>query len=556
MSKKPNGDFYNPGLEAAQQAALAVNGFVACPEFAKDAPGNPTDWNDYAAIHGLDAVKEKLMAAILSIETPKAIGHDLITLEDMEAMRPPDHLYEEMAREIPPEYATEYDPAPKANRVAIKSIPVWPMDKIKAAMVKRPDSKDGKPGAIEPNSSHNVLTYLRHHEELNGVFRLDVFSGKIIIHRSPPWENPKGFKVREQDDSDITLLKAWFEKNTKMMPRDNLIYSAAYVVAKECFIDPPLDYMEGLTWDQEPRLHKLFTHYFQATKQPKELLEALAKKWMIGGVARQYRPGCKLDNIIVLEGKGGSQKSTSLEILATFSGEKYFSDGLDFRDLKNKDTIAISRGKIILEFQELAGMGQSGMDGIIKWLTIKADECRVPYARTPQKFDRRFLLAGTTNDGELPYHGGIRRFWSIVCGEQIDCDALARDATQLWAEAVHLFKAGEKWWIPHDDPIRLLVENEQRIRVYERALTQPVLDYIGDMKPSQITASKIISGIGITNSQRTRDTIREVNAIMKDAGWIKITARIDGRVSKGWQNPDKKVIDAEWTEEQEEIKWG
>lgn len=65
-SKYPTADFVvaadndhrtpgNPGLSAARVAARAVGGRVLVPEFRAGEPG--TDWNDYAAAHGLDAVR-------------------------------------------------------------------------------------------------------------------------------------------------------------------------------------------------------------------------------------------------------------------------------------------------------------------------------------------------------------------------------------------------------------------------------------------------------------------------------------------------------------------
>jgi phage/plasmid primase-like uncharacterized protein len=53
--KSPSGrELPNVGLEKAEEAARAVNGAVAVPAFERDNPG--TDWNDYAAQHGLGAV--------------------------------------------------------------------------------------------------------------------------------------------------------------------------------------------------------------------------------------------------------------------------------------------------------------------------------------------------------------------------------------------------------------------------------------------------------------------------------------------------------------------
>jgi len=56
----------NPGLTKANEAALAVGGLVALPPFtdeelAADPP--PSDWNDYAVLHGLEAVGRVLTKA-------------------------------------------------------------------------------------------------------------------------------------------------------------------------------------------------------------------------------------------------------------------------------------------------------------------------------------------------------------------------------------------------------------------------------------------------------------------------------------------------------------
>lgn len=561
--KNSKGEDFNPGIEAAMQAAGAVSGFVIAPEFSDDETSS--DFNDLAALRGIDAVRNRILS-VPQVRTDEAAGEpwasvahspggDLVTLEDFEAQQAPAYLYDSVSQEIPLDYATEYDPAPKANRVAIKNSPVWEDGQIKKVMLwKKPPDENG-PGKKEPNSMHNLMTYIRHHHALNGVFRLDSFSGKIIVYKAPPWELSDNFKIRDSDDLDTTRLIAWLENTARLMPGVERTEAALHAVAQENCIDPPLDYLDNLEWDKIPRLYKLFIHYFGANTQPVELLHALAKMWLIGGVARQFRPGCKLDNIIVLEGFGGAKKSTALEILSTINGEKYFSDAMNFKDLKSANSVMISKGKLILEFQELSGLNPQRIDDIITWLSIKTDECRVPYARTPQQFHRRFIVAGTTNnDIYLPAHGGIRRFWGVRCGEQIDCAGLAKDCHQLWAEAVWLYKNGEKWWIDHDDPIRRLVENEQKLRISERALTQPVLDYLADFNPSQITSSKIISGLGITNSQRSAEMLKEINCVLKENGWIATTARIDGKPTRCWNNP-AFVTDSEIVDDGEEIKF-
>ena len=47
----------NPGLASAKSAALAVGGFIVVPQFPADRPDKATDFNDLAALAGLDAVR-------------------------------------------------------------------------------------------------------------------------------------------------------------------------------------------------------------------------------------------------------------------------------------------------------------------------------------------------------------------------------------------------------------------------------------------------------------------------------------------------------------------
>ena len=47
----------NPGMSAAKSAALAVGGFVVVPQFPAGRPNKATDFNDLAALAGLDAVR-------------------------------------------------------------------------------------------------------------------------------------------------------------------------------------------------------------------------------------------------------------------------------------------------------------------------------------------------------------------------------------------------------------------------------------------------------------------------------------------------------------------
>lgn len=56
FTKRPNGDPWNPGIEAGRMAAQAVNGRMIYPEFSEEAEGS--DFNDLATSSGYEAVMQ------------------------------------------------------------------------------------------------------------------------------------------------------------------------------------------------------------------------------------------------------------------------------------------------------------------------------------------------------------------------------------------------------------------------------------------------------------------------------------------------------------------
>ena len=223
--------------------------------------------------------------------------------------------------------------------------------------------------------------------------------------------------------------------------KDNVI-DAVQTLAQRNAYHPLLDYFNTLKWDGEPRIRKWMTTYLSAEDTP--LTSEIGALMMIAAVRRVKQPGCKFDNIVVLEGGQGTGKSTALRILAS---DDYFSD-VDIVHVPSKEQAERLQGVWWQEIAELVGMSKADINTIKNFASRQIDRARLAYARTVEDYPRTCILVGTTNETTyLRDQSGNRRFWPVRTGA-IDLEALRRDRDQLWAEALQLEAEGAPLVLP------------------------------------------------------------------------------------------------------------
>ena len=125
----------------------------------------------------------------------------------------------------------------------------------------------------------------------------------------------------ELTDNTVHMLRITIERVYGLDPGSSSTLDAAVQECLQGGFDPVADYLDGLTWDGVPRLRSWLAVYMGAAQT--ELNAAIGELMLVAAVRRVRQPGCKFDQILVLEGPEGRGKSSAIEIMA---GGANFSD--------------------------------------------------------------------------------------------------------------------------------------------------------------------------------------------------------------------------------------
>jgi putative DNA primase/helicase len=355
---------------------------------------------------------------------------------------------------------------------------------------------------------------------------------------------------REVSDHDILLATEWVQRAGIAAP-SSIIAQAIEAASKEHGYHPVRDYLSNLQWDGTARIDKWLTTYVGAADTT--LNSAICARWMIGAVARIFKPGCKLDTALILEGPQGLMKSSALKVL----GDPWFTDQLP--DIASKDALIQLQGVWILELAEMTSLNRSEAHRIKSFMTSSIDRFRVPHGKVAQDFPRQVAFCGTINPegGYLKDPTGGRRFWPVRCNAvtpdgKIDTDGLAKTRDQMWAEAVARFKAGDAWWLDTseleaaakdaaddryqgdawDDLIRKYVDNKKK-EGKQSAKNEQVSVSVGEV---------LQYAIGINKDKWTKPDQMRVGGALTALGWERKRATEGGAREWKYFSPNEPPV--------------
>jgi predicted P-loop ATPase len=318
------------------------------------------------------------------------------------------------------------------------------------------------------------------------------------------------FKPRVLRDEDVGLVQDKLQHlGLKRLSKDTT-HQAVAIVARENPFHPIRDYLDGLTWDDKPRLAEFLPIYFGA--KGGDYSKKIGTMFMISMVARIYDPGCKADHMLVLEGPQGILKSTACALL----GGTWFSDSLP-EVTAGKDVSQHLNGKWLIEVSEMHAMNRAEAAQLKAFITRTTERYRPSYGRNEVIEPRQCVFIGTTNrDVYLRDESGGRRFWPVKCGT-IDIEALRFDRDQLFAEAVARYRHSEHWW-PDADFERQHIVPQQASR-YESDVWEEVIGAWIVLKDRVTVGQVAREALDIQTPRIGRTEQNRVMAALERLGW-------------------------------------
>jgi predicted P-loop ATPase len=338
------------------------------------------------------------------------------------------------------------------------------------------------------------------------------------------WGSRKG----ELDDAVVNDLWLAVDKAYRFRPQYLFFSTVVDHLARQEIFHPVVDYLAGLTWDGEERLDRWLVTYGNA--EDSEYVRAVGRLTLLAAVRRVRSPGCKFDELPILESPQGFEKSTAIASLCPQEG--LFSDSLPL-GADAKLTIEKSTGVWIFEAGELHSKGKRDIESLKAALSRQVDgPVRLAYGRRAVSVPRQFITIGTTNQttGYLTDGTGNRRFWPVAVG-RFNIPALRADRDQLWAEAAQREALGESIRLErHLWPVAATHQEARRLEDPWEEVIEPLIQGV-----DKIPSSVLWDALGkpeVVHRLQT-DNFR-LGAVMQHFGFKNQAIWLDGKSHRGY----------------------
>lgn len=302
------------------------------------------------------------------------------------------------------------------------------------------------------------------------------------------------------------------------------------------------EWLSPLKWDGKERIEEFFIRVFGADDTV--YCRAAARNFFVSIVARIMQPGCKVDNMIVLEGDQGLRKSTALRKLV---GDEWFAE--QHESATNPKAFAeIIQGKVIVEISEMGAFSKAEVGRIKQIVTCQNDRFRNPFATYATDHPRQCVFAGTINGNDWNRDvSGARRFWPIECKKMVDINYILANREQLFAEALAIYNrvppnassddrmdACADWWVMPEEETR----EQQNMRYVADPWEEIIQEYVEDK--DRVTRQDIMHYLKIEPARQDEKANMRIGKCMIRLGWVRKQYRDAGEKHYCYRREIKK----------------
>ena len=241
-----------------------------------------------------------------------------------------------------------------------------------------------------------------------------------------------------REEKDAMDLLCYFQHNLGFhkltLPK---VWSGMGAIGAERERSPFLERIKRERWDGELRLATWLPRFWGVPDD--EFHREAGTKFLVGSIARQLSPGCKMDWMLVVIGPQGTGKSSMPSVLF---------DGLDTALIgkpDSKDLVMLIHAGLCSVWDELDTFRKMDMDHLKAVVSNPCDRMRPPYGRNVVVKPRRSVMYGCGNNNDFLQSDptGYRRYVIVTVDRIIDFEGLERERWQLWAEALWHYEQGD-----------------------------------------------------------------------------------------------------------------
>lgn len=369
----------------------------------------------------------------------------------------------------------------------------------------------------------NAVLVLQHDPQFSPEYLwYDEFINRVLTR--------DGDGVRQWRDDDDTRVAVYMQQTVGMVTVPvSIVADAVRYVARQRVRHCVREHVSQFTWDGVERIAHAFEDFWgvePALNQPSEYVLAVSFNFFLSMMARIMAPGCQVDTMVIFEGPQGIGKSRALR---TIGGVWYM---LAAESVTSKDFFQVLAGAWLVEIGEMDSFSRAERERTKLVISTPTDRYRPSYARHARDFPRQCIFAGTTNHDDYGNDDtGLRRFLPVRC-TAIDIPSLIAALSQLFAEALHHWRAGASWWeVPR-------AAEAQADRQAEDVWTSTVLEHI--IGKTDVALSDVLrDALKIRDADMNRGHELRVGRILKLNGWVKKPARRLGKLGKRWFAPEE-----------------